>query len=168
MNILIGIPSKDKIDIESAVSIMNLDWDGHAIDYCHADGAGVYGIAQARNKLCQKALDGGYDKLFMIDSDMIVPEDAIHNLLDPEHPIVIGVARYKNDSRRAPIFKGFQDEEGSDAWKWDDIPPGRFQFKTGGVACAMIDTELLRRMKRPWFVWTERANGTFVGEDIVF
>jgi len=168
VNILIGIPSKDKIDIEAAVSIMNLDWDGHAIDYCHSDGAGVYGVAQARNRLCQKALDGSYDKLFMIDSDMIVPEDAIHNLLDPDHPIVIGVARYKNDSGRAPIFKHFQDEEGSDAWKWDEIPDGRFQFRSGGVACAMIDVALLRRMKRPWFVWQERANGTYVGEDISF
>lgn len=168
MNILIGIPTKDVIDIEAAVSIMNLDWDGHAIDYTHADGTGVYGVAQARNRLCRKAIDGKYDKLFMIDSDMIIPEDAIHNLLEPEHPIVIGVARYKNDSRRAPIFRGFQDEEGSDAWKWDEIPDGRFAFRSGGVACAMIDVELLRRMKRPWFVWEERANGTYVGEDIGF
>lgn len=168
MKILIGIPTKDSIDIEAAISIMNLDWDGHDITYTHADGAGVYGIAQARNCLVKKALDGGYDKLFMIDSDMIVPEDAIINLLDPDVPIAIGVARYKNDSGRAPIFKGYQDSTGSDAWIWDQIPPGRFEFKSGGVACAMLDVEFLRRMKRPWFVWEERANGTYVGEDIWF
>ena len=168
MNILIGIPTKDSIDIQAAISIMNLDWDGHSITYTHSDGAGVYGIAQARNKLCQKAVDGNYDKLFMIDSDMIVPEDAIHNLLDPDEPIVIGVARYKNDSRRAPIFKYFQDETGSDAWKWDDIPDGRFEFKAAGVACAMIDVGLLRRVPRPWFIWEERENGSYIGEDIGF
>ena len=71
MNILIGIPTKESIDIEAAISIMNLDWDGHSITYTHADGAGVYGVAQARNMLCRKAIDGQYDKLFMIDSDMI-------------------------------------------------------------------------------------------------
>ena len=169
MNILIGIPTKDYIDIDAAVSIMNLDWDGHVIDYTHADGAGVYGIAQARNRLVQKAIEGGYDKLFMIDSDMIVPEDAIKNLLDPDVPIVIGVARYKNDSGRAPIFKATQDAEGSNAWKWNEIPNGRFAIRSGGVACAMIDVEMLRRqIRRPWFVWTERANGTYVGEDIHF
>ena len=43
MNILIGIPSKDKIDIECAVSLGNLDWDGHSITYTHSRGAGVYG-----------------------------------------------------------------------------------------------------------------------------
>lgn len=86
MNILIGIPSKDKIDIETAISIANLDWDGHAIDYTHADGAGVYGVAQARNRLVQKAIDGSYDKLLMIDSDMIVPEDAIRLLLNTRGP----------------------------------------------------------------------------------
>ncbi|MBR2654363.1 MAG: glycosyltransferase family 2 protein [Lachnospiraceae bacterium] len=168
MNILIGIPTKDMIEIQSAISIMNLDWDGHAIDYTHADGRGVYGIAQARNRLVEKALDGSYDKLFMVDSDMIVPEDAIHNLLDPDAPIVIGCARYKNNSNRAPIFKYQQDATGTDAWLWSDIPHGRFSFRTGGVACAMIDVGLLRKIPRPWFVWEERANGTYVGEDIHF
>lgn len=168
MNILIGIPSKDKIDIETAISIANLDWDGHSIDYTHADGAGVYGVAQARNRLCQKALDGNYDKLFMIDSDMVVPEDAIIHLLDPDVPIVTGVARYKNDSMRAPIFKAHQDATGSNAWKWDEIPGGRFQISSGGVACAMIDVGLLRWIPRPWFVWEERDNGTYCGEDIGF
>ena len=168
MNILIGIPTKDTIDIEAAISIMNLDWDGHSITYTHADGAGVYGVAQARNQLIRKAIDGKYDKLFMIDSDMIVPEDAIHYLLDPEVPIVTGVARYKNDSGRAPLFRFTTDSEGSDSWKWDEIPDSRFEIKSGGVACAMMDVEFLRRMKRPWFVWEERANGTYVGEDIGF
>lgn len=168
MNILIGIPTKDVIDIQAAISIMNLDWDGHCITYTHSDGAGVYGIAQARNKLCQKAVDGGFDKLFMIDSDMIVPEDAIHNLLDPDAPIVIGVARYKDDTGRCPIFKYTQDSTGSDAWEWDKIPAGRFEFRAGGVACAMIDVGMLRRIPRPWFVWEERGNGTYVGEDIGF
>lgn len=169
MNILIGIPSKGTIDIECAVSIMNLDWDGHNITYTHCKGSGVYGVAQARNNLVQQAIDGGFDKLFMIDSDMIVPEDAIINLLDPDVPIVTGCARFKNDSGRAPLFTGVQDSTGSDAWLWDAIPNGRFAIRSGGVACAMIDVEMLRRqIRRPWFVWEERANGTYVGEDIHF
>ena len=168
MNILIGIPTKDKIDIETAISIANLDWDGNYVDYTHSDGAGVYGVAQARNRLCQKAIDGDYDKLLMIDADMIVPEDTIKLLTDPNVPIVTGVARYKNDSGRAPIFKHFQDSTGSDAWEWDKIPSGRFGIRNGGVACAMIDVDLLRKMRRPWFVWEERDDGTYCGEDIGF
>ena len=168
MNILIGIPSKTTIEIETAISIANLDWDGNYVDYTHADGAGVYGVAQARNRLCQKAIDGSYDKLLMIDSDMIVPEDTIKLLSDPDVPIVTGVARYKNDSGRAPIFKHFQDSSGSDAWKWDEIPAGRFGIRSGGVACALIDVDLLLKMPRPWFVWEERENGTYCGEDIGF
>lgn len=169
MNILVGIPSKEKIDIECAVSLANLDWGGHGLTYTHSQGAGVYGVAQARNNLVQKAIDGGYDKLFMVDSDMIVPEDAVINLLDPDVPIVTGVARYKNDSMLAPLFKYTQDSTGCDAWHWDEIPNGRFPIRSGGVACAMIDVEMLRRyIRRPWFVWEERANGTYLGEDIGF
>ena len=168
MNILIGIPSKDRIEIETAISIANLDWDGHTITYPHSDGAGVYGVAQARNRLAEKAIEGGYDKLFMIDADMVVPEDAIINLLNPDVPIVTGVARYKNDSGRAPIFKFTQDSTGSNAWKWSEIPPGRFEIQNGGVACAMIDVSIFHRISRPWFVWEERQDGTYCGEDIGF
>lgn len=168
MNILIGIPTKDSMPIEAAISIMNLDWDGHNVTYTHADGAGVYGIAQARNRLAMKAIEGGYDKLFMIDSDMIVPEDAIKNLLDPDVPIVTGCARYKNDSGRAPLFRYTTDRQGEASWLWEDIPKGRFEIKSGGVACAMIDVGLFKRLHRPWFVWEERGNGTYVGEDIGF
>ena len=166
MNILIGIPSKDRIEIETAISIGNLDWDGHNITYTHSDGAGVYGVAKARNRLVDKALEGGYDYLLMIDADMIVPEDTIIHLLDPPVPIVTGCARYKNESRRTPLFKATQDSEGSNAWKWDDIPPGRFEIESGGVACAMIDVNLFRQFDRPWFVWQERNDGTYCGEDI--
>lgn len=168
MNILIGIPSKDKIEIETAISIANLEWDGHSITYTHSNGAGVYGIAQARNNLVQQAIDGGYDKLFMIDSDMIVPEDAIIKLLDPDEPIVIGVARYKNDSMRVPIFTGVQDSSGTDSMIWDQIPAGRVPFRTGGVACAMLDMSVFEAIPRPWFVWREQRNGAYLGEDIYF
>ena len=168
MNILIGIPTKEAIDIDAAISIMNLDWDGHIITYAHSQGAGVYGVAQARNNLVKQAIDGGFDKLFMIDSDMIVPQDAIINLLDPDVPIVTGCARYKNDSMRSPLFRYTTDKHGDASWLWNEIPRGRFEIKSGGVACAMIDVNLLKRMHRPWFVWTERGNGTYVGEDIGF
>ena len=147
---------------------MNLDWDGHVIEYAHSDGAGVYGVAQARNRLVTKAIEGGYDKLLMIDSDMIVPEDTIKLLLDPEEPIVIGCARYKNDSLRSPIFRTTTDDEGETSWKWDDIPGGRFSFYSGGVACAMIDMGVFESIPRPWFVWEEREDGSYVGEDIGF
>lgn len=168
MNILIGIPSKDRIEIETAISIANLDWDGHNITYTHSDGAGVYGVAQARNRLVKKAIDGGYDKLFMVDADMILPEDALVRLLDPDVPIVTGCARWKNDSRRAPLFKSIQDSSGSNAWKWDEIPPRRFEIQSGGVACALMDVSIFHRIRRPWFVWEERDDGTYCGEDIGF
>ena len=168
LNILIGVPTKEAIDIDAAISIMNLDWDGHNITYTHSQGAGVYGVAQARNNLVKQAIDGDFDKLFMIDSDMIVPQDAIINLLDPDVPIVTGCARYKNDSMRSPLFRYTTDKQGDASWLWNEIPRGRFEIKSGGVACAMIDVNLLKRMHRPWFVWTERGNGTYVGEDIGF
>ena len=168
MRILIAIPTKDKIDVETFVSVANLDWDGHEIEYTSAQGMGVYGIAQARNNIVNQAIDNDFDKILMVDSDMILPEDTIKYLLDPDVPIVIGCARYKNDSGRAPIFKYTVDDTGQDSWIWNEIPAGRFDIKSGGLACAMIDTDVFRRISKPYFKWEERANGSYMGEDIWF
>ena len=166
MKILVGIPSRHTIDVESAVSIMNLDRAGHAVDFCHSDGAGVYGVAQARNALCLKAVEGDYDKLLMIDSDVIVPRDAIKNLLDPDVPLVVGVARFKSDSGATTVYgPGVGPQR---VLLWDDIPEKRFDIVEAGMSCVMIDVEVLRKMPRPWFVWTEHENGSYCGEDLKF
>ena len=168
MKILIAIPTKSSIDAEAAIAAANLDTDGLDVEFAYADGRGVYGVAQARNCVAKKAVEGGYDYLFSIDSDTIVPSDALKLLLDPEADIVLGIYRYKNESGDAPFFKFVPDEDGSNKWKWDEIPPERFDVIQAGLGCALIKTSVFKRLEKPWFHWDERPSGCHTGEDIWF
>lgn len=165
--ILVGFPTKDTIDAEAAVAAANLDRCGHDIVFANADGKGVYGAAQARNRIASKAVEGGFDYVLMIDADTIVPPDTISVLLDPPAPIVLGLYRYKNSTGAAPFFK-FKEENGSDKWMWDEIPADRFKVKAAGLGCALIDVEIFNNIPLPWFHWDERPTGKHTGEDVWF
>lgn len=168
MRILVAIPTKSTIDAETAIAAANLDPCGHEVDYAYADGRGVYGVHQARNRVVAKALEGGYDYLFSIDSDTIVPPDAIGLLLDPAVDVCLGVYRYKNETMDCPFFKFVPGENGSDKWNWDEVPEGRFEVKQAGLGCALIKTDVFRSLIKPYFYWEERSSGCHTGEDIYF
>lgn len=166
--ILVACPTKVEIDAEAAMAMANLDRCGHDIDFTHADGRGVYGVAQARNRVADKAVDGNYDYLLTIDSDVIVPPNALSVLLDPPASIVLLPYRYKNGTGDSPFFKFERDANGNDKWKFDDIPDGRVAVKAAGMGCALIDTVVFRSLMKPWFFWVERETGRHTGEDIYF
>jgi hypothetical protein len=91
--VLIGTPSYDgRIDVWFANSLISTvkesiekDIHVHAI-YTSYDSL----VQRARNSLVKLALDGGYDDLFFIDSDVEWETDWFFNLLDRPEPIVGG------------------------------------------------------------------------------
>ena len=167
MKILVGVPEKNSIDAESALACSNLIRYGHEIEYAHADGRGVYGVAQARIRIAEKALEGGYDRLLMVDSDVIVPLDALRHLLDPPVPVVLGSYPFKDNSGNVVLFK-FEKVDGTDKYAADEVSDGRFDVKWGGLGCAMVDVNVFRKLGKPWFHWDERPNGKHTGEDVWF
>ena len=105
--------------------------------------------------------------MLMVDSDVIVPRDAIANLLAPPESIVLGCYRYKNETGDVPLFRPAP-INGSDKWNWNDIEPKRFAIKCGGLGCAMVDVSLFAELPKPWFHWDERPSGCHTSEDIWF
>jgi choline kinase len=98
--VLIGTPSYDgRIDVWFANSLMSTvkksiekDIHVHAI-YTSYDSL----VQRARNSLVKLALDGGYDDLFFIDSDVEWETEWFFNLLDRPEPIVGGALIKKTD-----------------------------------------------------------------------
>ena len=98
--VLIGTPSYDgRIDVWFANSLMNTVKESiekgihvHAI-YTSYDSL----VQRARNSLVKLALDGGYDDLFFIDSDVEWETEWFFNLLDRPEPIVGGALVKKTD-----------------------------------------------------------------------
>lgn len=168
MRILVAITTKNTVDAETAIAVANLDPCGHEIVYAYADGRGVYGVHQARNCVVNKAIKDDFDYILMVDADTIVPPDTIGLLLDPAVEICLGVYRYKNETRDCPFFKFVPDNDGSDKWKWDEVPEGRFEVRHAGMGCAMIRTDIFQSLVRPYYYWEERSSGCHTGEDIYF
>lgn len=167
MRILVAMPERSTVDAECAAAFANLQRYEHELVFSHADGRGVYGPGPARNRLAKKAIEGNYDYLLSIDTDIIVPPDAIKNLLEPPADIVLGLYRYKNDTGDCPFFK-FEQVNGSDKWHMDEVPHERFEIKAGGFGCAMFDVNVFRQIGMPWFYWEERPTGHHTGEDVYF
>ena len=96
MKILIAVPTFDtKIDVDVAKGIYDLILpDGVETTLEHFTG---YDCARARNKISSVAVDKGYDYVFMVDSDIVLPNDALAKLLADDKEICFGVYPRKYD-----------------------------------------------------------------------
>ena len=79
MKILIAVPTFETIYPDTFKSIWELDRAGHDIVFEFVRG---YDCATARNRIAQKAMDLNTDYVLMVENDVVLPKDALVNLLD--------------------------------------------------------------------------------------
>lgn len=157
---LIGIPTASTVEPETLKAIYgqaDADTDT-SLDILYG-----FRIDVQRQLLCEEAIRIGADYLLMVDSDVVLPETALRDLLDPPVEIVSGLVRIKGMRHKgeyAAVFK-------SAPLLYDSIPEGRSQVDRCGGACLMIKTEVLRDIPKPWFEYHE-ATGNAISEDIWF
>lgn len=134
-----------------------------------------YGCAQARNKCAKEALDYesayGITHLMFVDSDVILPSDALENMLEFDADICLGIYPRKNTTTGQtevflPAERDFTDENNLNI---SDIPSDpRIKIKGGGMGCALIKLDLIKRMEYPYFKYVEYENGATLSEDNYF
>lgn len=108
----------------------------------------------SRNTICAAALHAGLEYVFMLDSDVIPPPDAILRLLNHRQPIISGTYHRRSPPHGLPVM---QNEHG-----WMNVPPnsGIVEAHLVGAGCLLIHRSVLeklppldaRRGKR-WFDW---------------
>ena len=183
MKILIAVPTYENIYPDTFKSIYQLDKGGHEVDFDFIRG---YDVANARNRIGQATLDGGYDYVLMVDNDEVLPKDALINLLETEqsYPLnrnmAVGYCLSRpsgsaNRSGRTTAFRfGGKDYTVEDAYtaeeltKFRDNGTTRIQIRGSGLGCALIHRDVFRRMKYPYFKWVEYNNRTQLSEDLYF
>ena len=165
MKILIAVPTFETITPETFKSIYDLDTAGHVVSFDFVKG---YDCAKARNAIAAKAMQGGFDYLFMIDSDIIVPPDSINHFLEIPVDICFGVYPHKNTNNgKAEIFKlGTDNFELRFSYKELTVP--RIKIKGAGFGCAFIRVDVLKEMRYPYFKYAIHNSGSFLGEDLYF
>lgn len=164
MKILIAVPTFENIQPEVFKAIFELKTE-HEL---HFDIMRGYDCAVARNNIGKLAIAGGYDYVLMVDSDTIIPPDALELMLDPPVDICLGVCPRKNtkDGKTAMVKLGSNNY--FDNYYYSELPEHRIQVKGGGFACALIKTYVFSQLDFPWFQYVTNEDYSLFSEDYYF
>lgn len=182
--ILIAVPTFESITPDTFKAIWQLDKGGNEVDFDFVRG---YDCATARNRIAQKALDGGYDYVLMVDNDVTPPSDALVNLLSDGVDFVSGFYMNRNaDSEpvdRTCAFK-LKDKQGTAYYDYpleseytrQELAERRgngeylVEIHGGGMGCALVSRKVFEKLRYPWFDWVnyDNANRTMLSEDLFF
>ncbi len=168
INILIAVPTFDSILPDTFKSIYGLQIP-EGVSCCF-DFIRGYDCARARNEIAREALEHNFDYVLMVDSDIILPSNALHNMLQTPVDICLGVYPRKNTKdETVEIFKLGYDNfieiyHMFELEKFDNI----VEVKGGGYGCALICTEVFKTISFPWFSYVTYSNGAVLSEDNYF
>lgn len=124
----------------------------------------------ARDEMAKAALVADCDYLFMIDDDMIAPDDLFEKLWESKKDIVAPLAFTRNFPHKPVIYNC--------AEGWDSLAQCEYfvnyavmnypknqlrQVDAVGFGAVLINVDCFRKMKAPWFM-----NPYKTGEDINF
>ena len=184
MRILIAVPTYENIMPDTFKAIYDLDKGGHEVLFEFVRG---YDVATARNNIAQKALDLNVDYVLMVDNDVVLPKDALLNLLDDPREVCLGFYAHRD---RDNIYRGrtcvckLLDEFGVMNFNYpleseytaeelrDLRSSGEYkvQIHGGGMGCALISTDVFRRIEYPWYDWVNYndEHRGMLSEDLYF
>jgi hypothetical protein len=116
-------------------------------------------FGHARNTGCLKLLELGWDWLFFLDSDVILPHDAIPRLMAHRKPIVSGLY-YRRNNPICPVMLR-NNPEGGRTWITEYKIPDLMEVDFVGSGCLLIHRDVIMAMKpvvgntncNRWFEW---------------
>lgn len=130
-------------------------------------------VDRARNMCVETALESNAEYVFFLDSDVIVSPDSLQRLMSYGLPVVSGLYYTKGVDSHPCAWRFFPGkgllpvESGS----------GLVEVDAVGAGFLLVDTRVFRKLKPPWFRWTEGfsphpwnvlKNGLGVSEDFYF
>lgn len=184
MKILVAVPTFENITPDTFKSIYGLERGGHECIFEFVRG---YDCATARNRIAQMSIDKGVDYVLMVDNDVVLPKDVLLNMLEDAKEVCLGYYAHRNANN---IYTGrvlackLKDERGDLYFNYpleseytaeemkQLIESGEYkvQIHGGGMGCALIKTDVFRRLKYPWYDWVNYADAHrgMLSEDLYF
>lgn len=167
--ILIAVPTFENICPETFKSIYGIQSEHLlAFDYCKG-----YDCAIARNRIAKEALEGRFDYVLMVDSDIIVPSDVLDHMLSNPVAVCVGVYPRKNTkSQQTELFK-FTEKDFTERFTFSELNEyvnrvNRLPVKGSGLGCACIKTDVFQQLPYPWFKYVMYPDGDVLSEDLYF
>lgn len=184
MRILIAIPTFENIYPDTFRSVYGLNTGEHEMLFDFVRG---YDCATARNNIAQMSLDEKADYVLMVDNDVVLPEDALINLLDSPKDVCLGYYAHRGDDNlyhgRTCICKLNQPDgkkyynypleseyTGKEMTEFRNRGQYKIEIHGGGMGCALIKTDVFRKIPYPWYDWVnyKTASRGMLSEDLYF
>jgi hypothetical protein len=168
MRVLIAIPTYENVSTECYEALwtlrdyMNERHPDVELDLTFVKG---HGVQRARNDIALKAIEKNYDYLFTVDSDVVVPENALQLLLQANPQVVLApyVNRWRDDDASVLYYDNGETSCSNNNLLRNkqilDMPKGRIKLLGGGLGCALIDVKVFGHIDYPYFVWREWMDG---------
>ncbi len=155
IRVMIGVPVYQSCHVETMSSIYDL-----AVPYgveTRLVFAKGYTVDQARNHLAAAALQGGFDYVFYVDGDVILPADALQKLLALDASIATGWYRKKMDAHVVELFR--TDANGTMVNITSLPESGLIEIQACGFGCTLVKCDVLRSVSdRLWFEYIQRKD----------
>lgn len=184
MRILIAVPTFETIYPDTYKSIWDLDKCGHEVLF---DSIRGYDVATARNRIAQKAIDMNVDYVLSVDNDITLPGNALKLLLEDAEDVNLGFYAHRDKDNlyngRTCICK-MKDEDGKEYYNFPleseytaeemrrmaEDGERKIEVHGGGMGCALIKTEVFRKLTYPWYDWVNYGdkNRGMLSEDLYF
>lgn len=163
--ILICMPCMSTIPIQTVGSLLALD---------KPDGSEFYFVSNslvydARNECVQNAINGGFDYVLFIDSDMVFPKDSIERLINRNVDIVTGVYYARRGNHFPVIFSKVRPKSffrKQIATKIEKVDKPFFEVAGCGMGLCLIKTEVFKKMYAK--KWEPFRPMRLLGEDLSF
>lgn len=162
------VESYDRAKLFMALNMYRLPFDFHLTEYT----AHTFPIDSNRNECATRAvegipLDNGAifipDITIWLDSDHILPDDALFKLLNHDLPIVMGVYYVKSPKKEYPFYPVLfrRRKDNPDLYKAVmEFPPTElFEIDFGGMGCVAIQREVFMKLDRPYFKYILHPKG---------
>jgi len=169
MRILAFCPTARRLDERVLAGLVNQQSDGLYFDAMFtADNPYppewrlLYRNIQLNYEKMRKASEG-YDKVFIVEHDMILPDGALKKLAEVDAPVVGGLYCHRHGTPVPNFMRWYEGtkEQGS-SYNWNEIKWGEPMRVTGAaMGCLLVDASLVQR-----FAWEDESNP--VAPDVPF
>lgn len=163
--ILIAVPTDRNIHVETFQSIYELEIpEGYTTKFQYFYG---YQVDQIRNFMANWACS--YDYLFSVDSDIILPKDALVRLLGHDKDIVTGLYVQRNPNMPLELYRETANGGSTNYYPEEVQGFGLMKVKGCGFGCVLVKNKVLATMGYPWFKYqSSLVREETISEDIFF